>query len=345
MGRSHVNNTAMNNLNNSISKKISQTSSQLLMVFLISLSLSQALAAEESIGNSLMGSDGQFRGDSKWSNSYFSFSSVGLKQTQDGAASISMYNYLAANYKLSKDERINLRPVFMINTAGYDQYKQNQASNIKAGDAIVNYSNYSIALLPGEWQWGADLGLVLPTSESSQNKKMIAALKSHSSFEKEYSNDWATVYNLKPYYYFQSQKAYRNEYDKIFDDGGTQHRIDTGANQIAKLEHYMTVAKYANKYFTPAFDIGFIHQWYYTSDQVRGGSASRNQMKIAPNTEIHVNSRLWFILGVESDVDLNNSTLDASSGDTFRWRDDRDQSINFFRPENTQYYLLTFWSL
>ena len=298
-----------------------------------------ALAQDEGLSG-----EASHGGKGKWGSSVFVLSSVMLKQAQDGAASISNYAYVSANYKLSQDERINIRPAFTMATAGYDQYGVNQKSDTKLADLYLNYANYNMALLPGEWGLSGQFRIYLPTSESTQNRKTIAYLQSWMIAQKVLKNGWAVQYNFKPTYYIQSQKAYRNEYDRVNSDGSISTMIEPGTNPIGKLDHYLTVGKYLNEIFVPKVDIGFIHQWSYTSDWVNKGSDSRNQLKIAPGSEIHVNRNLWFILQMESDVDLNDTRSSYGDG-SLRWEDSRKNHIELFRPENTQFLLFTFWSI
>ncbi len=303
------------------------------------------LGATKSWSQEQSSSDEGFRNDKKWGQSYFGLASATAKQVQEGAPSISIYNYVGANYKLSQDERINIRPAFSIYTSGFDQYGIQQNTEVKLGDLYINYANYKLALLPGEWGLSGQFRLYLPTSKSTQDKKTICYLNAWIVTEKGLTNGWGTSYNMKPTYYFQSQKAYRNEYERLNTDGTLSSIIETGANPIGKLDHYMTLSKYLNETFTPKIDLGFLHGWNYTSDYVSKGSASRNQLKIAPGTEIHVNRSLWFLVGIENDIDLNDTRFSGGSTLNSKWEDSRGQTIYLFRPENTQYQLFTFWTL
>ena len=276
--------------------------------------------------------DSSIRGNSKWGSSYFSFTTVDAQPLYDGAASANIYNYVGANYKLSRDERINIRPAFSITTAGYNKYGENNKGDVKMNDLYVNYANYGMFLLPGDWDFSGQYRIYFPTSESTQEKKTIAYLDSWMISEKLLGHGWAVQYNMKPRLYIQSQKSYRTESNSGY--------INSNANQWGKYDHYMKVQKYLNSIFSPALEVGFIHQWYYTSEYAPKSYASRNQLKIAPNTEIHVNRDIWFIAGMENTIDLNDTRLADN-----QWQDQNGQGINLFRPENTQYYLMTFWSL
>jgi hypothetical protein len=101
----------------------------------------------------------------------------------------------------------------------------------------------------------------------------------------------------------------------------------------------MTASKYVNSVLTAALDMGFEHKWYYTSEQVERGNAARNELKIAPNAEIRITRTVRFILGIENSIGLDNTRIAGT------WQKENGQGINLFRPEDTQYYLMTFISL
>lgn len=280
-----------------------------------------------------------FRSNSQWGTSYYGFTTAGAKAVNNGSPSVFTYNYLSLNYKLSPSERINIRPAFGITSTGFNDNNEAQKAKIELLDSFINYSNRDLALLPGDWQLMGDFRIYFPTSESTQNKKTISYLRQKMISEKSLGRGWFAVYTSELNYYIQSQKSYRKETVKEYPDGGISRRVRAEANKIGDLDHRMGIGKYLNKIFTPKVEVGFIHEWNYTSEQVTGGSASRNQFKISPNSEIHIARNLWFILGIESKVDINDTRY------TSQWQDDRGQSINLFRPENTQYYLMTFLSI
>lgn len=272
---------------------------------------------------------------SPFGTSYFSFSSADMQAVNEGAPSINIYNYLSLNYRLNSSERFSFRPAFSYRTNGFAGNGDQQTAEVYMGDIYVNYNNYDLAVLPGDWELSGQFRYYFPTSESSQQKKQFGELYNEMRSEKLLSDGWSMTYTTKSSYFLHSQKAYR--YERTYPDGGK--KIEARANRIGEIDHYFTGRKFINKIFSPGVDVGFIHEWNYTSEQVRGGSASRNQLKIAPNTEIHITRRAWFILGIENTQDLNNTRI------TSQWEDDRGQSIKLFHPENTQYYLMTFITL
>lgn len=279
------------------------------------------------------------RGPSKWGYSYYAFSNVNGQALREGSPTTFTYNYLSANYKLSRSERINIRPVYGLTTTGFVDKNEIQKGKVELLDFYLNYANRDLALLPGDWQLMGEFRVYFPTSQAKQDQKTIVYLRQKMISEKSLGKGWFANYTSELTYYVQSQKAYRKETTKYYADGGTSTRVRAEANKIGDLDHRFGIGKYINKIFTPKLDVGFVHEWDHTSDQVQGGSASSNEFKISPNTEIHVTRDLWFILGVESKVDINDTRY------TSQWEDGRGQSINMFRPENTQYFLMTFLTI
>ncbi len=265
----------------------------------------------------------QNQGRSKWRVSYFAFSSANQDNISKGSPSISNYMYLSFNYKLSKDSKFAIRPAIGINSAGYDDKGVSQEMKTVSQDLHMVYTNYKIWESANEWILWGDYKFYLPTSDSSKEKRMQTRLSSWTRFEKEFQDGWNVGYNLKPDYYVQSQKAYRQVQVK-----NGQIFINARTNKLGALDHYMTVAKRVNSVFTPALDVGMVHEWYHMSDQVNNEDPEVDYLKIAPTTEIHVHKNLWFILGVENKVKLGKNEPYPVLG----------------RHEDLQWYLMTFAS-
>ncbi len=265
----------------------------------------------------------QSQSRSKWRVSYFAFSSANQDNISKGSPSISNYMYLSFNYKLSKDSKFAIRPAIAINSAGYDDKGVTQEMKTVSQDLHMVYTNYKIWESPSEWTLWGDYKFYLPTSDSSKEKRMQTRLSSWTRFEKEFQDGWNVGYNLKPDYYVQSQKAYRQVQVK-----NGQTFISARTNKLGTLDHYLTVAKRVNSVFTPALDVGLVHEWYHMSDQVLNEDPEVDYLKIAPTTEIHVHKNLWFILGFEDKVKIGKNEPYPILG----------------RHEDLQWYLMTFAS-
>jgi hypothetical protein len=267
---------------------------------------------------------------SKWGVSYFNFSSSDMAGMNRGGASWSIYQYLSLNYYLDYNQKISLRPTFITNTAGYDAGGNAKQLQTQAHDFALTYSNYSLASFPGEWDLSGTFYLYAPTSQSAQDKRWAAHVASWLIFTKVLDRNWALTYNMKPHYWFNTQKAYRKTSTRTFPDGGSSTRIFAENNQMAELTHYLELSRYWNRIFTPQLAVGFTHEWYTDSDQADSRPAVQEYLTVQPSTWIFVNRKLKFIAGVSNQVNI---------------RDRRGEPFRLFREEDNQYYIMTFWSL
>ncbi|MFN7454484.1 MAG: hypothetical protein ACK5RO_07470 [Pseudobdellovibrionaceae bacterium] len=308
---------------------------------------SGALAQEESFGSQGSSStEAASSAPSNWRVSYFNLASAGVKELNEGASTLSMYNYFSLNYRISRQEKFSIRPAFMINTTGFDRSGENQPMGLKTGDLYLNYSHTGLALLPGEWGLEGDFRLYLPTSESTQNKKTITYLHSWLRAEKRLGAGWKATYNFRPSYYIQSQKAYRSERETVNADGSKQLRIEARRNMLFELEQYMTVSRYVNSWFQPQFELGTVTEWYHTTNQTNRGDSVKNYVSLAPGTQITVNRQLRFIFAIDNQIEITDSKSSYNSGKSeLSWKSRNGKSIELFRPEQTQYLLLTFLSI
>ncbi|GIL18560.1 MAG: hypothetical protein BroJett040_23110 [Oligoflexia bacterium] len=243
-----------------------------------------------------------------------------------GKASWNIYQYVALLYRIDENQKISIRPAFNTQTGGSDQFGKEKESKTSLADFHMTYSNYTLATLPGEWDLSGTFYIYWPTSESSQQKKWISRVQSWLIFDKKLDRNWSVTYNMKPDYYFHTQKSYRAE--TVYPDGGRSVRSDN--NMIGKLDHYVSLSRYLNKVFTPGIDIGLSHEWYYGSEEANSKSAVAEYFKMAPNTWIMLSKRFKFIAGIENRIDL---------------RDRRGEDFQLFRDKETSYYIMSFISL
>lgn len=287
--------------------------------------------------------------EGKWGVSYFNMGGNQLKVVQDGGAGLSAYNYMSLNYKTGSDETYSLRPIFFVNTAGYNKYGENKGMDVTAGDIFINYANYKIAEWESGWKFWAQTRFFLPVSEESKKQKVLTHFYSELVLEKEINRNWDFSYHAKPDLFWQTQKSYRNEYDKYFADGGSTHIIEAKNNRLATLDHFVEVSRYFNKYLTPYLALGFSHEWYYTSDQTTKGDPVVNKLKITPGTKLFTIKGLWFMLYAENEIGIDRTQMSFKDG-TLSWTrdkygDGKNETITMFRPEDTTLGFRTFWTI
>ncbi len=303
------------------------------------------VAAETSLAGSSQVRSFEEKNNKAWGVSYFNQGGNQIKTMQDGGAGLSAYNYFSLNYKYSKDETFAIRPIFYVNTAGYNKYGENKSMDFAAGDVFFNYANYNLATLPGDWEFSGQFRFFLPTSEESQKSKMLTRLYSELSFEKEIDHNWDINYKAKPDYYIQTQKSFKNEYD----NASGAHIVEAKNNRFATLDHYVELSRYLNKYFTPYLALGFTHEWYYTSDHTEKGDPVVNKLKITPGTKLFTIKGLWFMFYLENEIGIDRTQMSLRDG-SLQWSRDKygngkDENIALFRPEDTNFGFRTFWTI
>lgn len=266
-----------------------------------------------------------------WGMSYFNFTSGEVEYVNRGGGSWNIYQYVSLNRKLSPSSKFSVRPAFNSQTAGvYDNYGNTRPMKTELSDFHVSYADYELASFPGDWELSGMFYAYLPTSESSQAKKWALRLRSWMILEKPLNRYWSIGYNAKPEYFFNTQRAYRNEKTNLSPDGREFKSVRADNNKLAKLDHYVQISRYVNRTITPQLDLGFTHEWYETSAEADSRALVSDKFKIAPNAEIQVNRQLRFIVGLENSIDV---------------RDRRGKPFKLFQEEDNQYYLMTFWTI
>ncbi|MFN7728264.1 MAG: hypothetical protein ACK5P7_03835 [Bdellovibrio sp.] len=270
-------------------------------------------------------------GLSKWGLSYFNFSSGDMEYVNRGGGSAYIYQYLSFNYKFAPDQRFAIRPAFGTETAGvYDNFGNTRPMSTKLSDLHVTYSNYNLASFPNEFDLSGTFYLYAPTSESAQKKKWAARIRSWLILKRTINRNWTVTYNAKPEYFFNTQKAYRNERENTDPAGQKFLSVRADNNKLGELDHYIEVSRYANKWFTPQLSVGWVYEWYQDSKEADSRDLVSETFKIAPSTWINVNRQLRFIVGVENQVNIRR----PSEG-----------QFRLFREQDNQYYLMTFWTI
>jgi hypothetical protein len=199
-----------------------------------------------------------------------------------------------------------------------------------ANDLHFAYSDFSLR----KWE-EQDLNLsgtfylYLPTTEFSQAKKWVVRATSWMIFEKALNPDLKVSYNLKPELYWLTQKAFRIENSKIQPDGTSITDAYPGANQTAKLDHYIELSYTINNAVAPQIDLGVVHEWYADTQWVDNKPLLVESLKLAPGFFWSVKPSLKFLISAENKINIR----------------DPNKSFQLFREEETTYLILTFWSL
>ena len=156
---------------------------------------------------------------------YFNFSSVNMEQLNQTDSEIFAYNYFAFDYKLSRQSKLSIRPVFEFSTAGADYKGEYQKGSFAIGDSFINYINYNALRLPWSLEAEAQWRLYFPTSEGSSRRGMIARFRPWFLLSKRLTHRLEAIIHLEPDYYFQSQAASKESGDRVY--GTKDYGFDT----------------------------------------------------------------------------------------------------------------------
>ena len=270
-------------------------------------------------------------GNSNWAVSYFNFSSTDVGAVKAGGNSWNIYQYLAWNRRLGPDQRLSLRAAFDTQTAGFanggDQVRQ---MDTKLGDAHFTYSDYSLAHFQGEWDLSATSYLYLPTSQTSQDKRWSTRLASWLIFSNVLNRHWLLTYNMKPEYYFNTQRSYRQTGEATYPDATLPYPARAVNNMRGQLQHYVELTRYLNRYFSPQASVGFTHAEYEDSAQSNINPASVNTFDLSLSSWVTINNKLRFIVGVQDQVDLAKNAASTRS---------------LFHDRDMEYYVMSFLSV
>lgn len=294
---------------------------------LISLSLQSSLVFAQ--GSSSSSIETKKESGPRWGLSYFNFSTSDASISNYNLASWNIYQYFSINYILNKNERFTFRPSFIVQTSGVmDNFGNSRGFTSFPSDFHMTYSNYELKRWNSDLNFSGTFYLYLPTTEFSQNKKWAARTSAWLILDNQISTKWKLSYNMKPDYYWLTQKSYRNEKVKTLANGGTSTDVYPDANMIGKLDHYAELTYSVSDNFSPGLAVGLIHEWYADS-QWTTNKLNTDRFKFSPNVFFRVHPQLAFITGVENKIDIR----------------DPKKSFSLFREEENQYYVMTFWTL
>jgi hypothetical protein len=262
-----------------------------------------------------------------WSLTFFSIASQanmkpGKSTTEN--RSIDTYDYFSINYKLGNDQKASLRLPFNYNTAGTDEYGENQTSNFAMQDIHFVYSNYDLGYID-EVNLSGKVKLYLPTSKVAQETGLITKVRFEGYADYSFNRSWSMAYIAKPDIYWQSQTASINTSIPTFDDG----MYVTDPRQTNKqfgLEHYVQVQYYLNQIFQFTTKTGFVENWYHSSPVEGLDGDHTTALRLAVGMWIKPARGFSFTLGVSNDSMLGSY---------------RGEDTKIWQPFNTQYSLMT----
>ncbi len=259
---------------------------------------------------------------SPWSLSGFSIASIDAEEaSQPLPGSVFTYNYISLNYKMSSDRKISFRPAFIYETEGHDRRGRFLKQDVKLADASISFSNYDLALLPGNVGLSAQARFYFPTSEGSQEKSRAGTLGSWVTLSKPVSVLSDFSYHMKPKYYLNREKTYT----RVYPSGWSTIR----QNKELSLEHYLEFTHRVTKDFSIQTSLKHYYETYLSSKSDKKDFFYRENAGLAVGFDYNATDKVRFIFIVEQKRNAKNP---------------RD-SFQLFKEEETSYALLTFLRL
>lgn len=195
--------------------------------------------------------------------SLYSFGSVGIPAQEKGNASLFFYNYIAFNYRISKNQRLSFRPTFNYVSGGTNKYGDQIREEVIPDDFHIVYSDYDLGELAG-LEVGGSIRIYLPTGRNSQAQRQIAKTRGELYFSRDVRQYSKIGYVVKADLLFHNERAYRNN-DVITDNRGQYTNYPIQANKYAALEHFVEYTGDISKNLTFEPQAGFKEDWRYES--------------------------------------------------------------------------------
>lgn len=253
-----------------------------------------------------------------------SLSNMSYGKTADSTRSVDSYNYFGFNYKIDSDTKFSVRIPFVYNTAGQNEYADQVSSVLDLQDVHFAYSKYDLGYI-GDVDISGNVKLYMPTSEYSQNSKLVTKLRFEAYFEYSIGRFSSITYGVKPDIYWQRQTAYYDPNTPQWENG-TFKKDPRGTTKQYSFEHFVEGVIDINRYFSVKPKAGFDEDWYYSSDaeQLEGNHVTK--VRAGLGLEMRVMRGLTFTAGVQ-----NTTSLGSYKGKDVTW----------MQPENTEYTLMT----
>lgn len=276
-------------------------------------------------------------GYSPWSLSAFSLMSLESDQINSGGSLFS-YNYIGPNYRLNFDERLSFKMPFLANSTGYDRFNDTcvQEQNMEIADPFFNYSNYNLALLPGEIDVYWDGRVYLPLSKNSRRQKMIGRLRSQFILSRLVTQnvqlEWRNLIN----FYHQSKSTYTaqgtNDQCQVGDNAGPSN------TRRFRMENWLSTWYRVNRRWSLGVTAMFREDMRNQSSTVitsrqRNGRLKETSLRFGPTVRWIASHNLSFIASY-------NDVLEYSG--FHPERQDNLSDLGTFKSENTEVVLSSF---
>ena len=271
--------------------------------------------------------------NANWGLSYFNFSSTSVQLADEALSSWNIYQHIAFNYRFNWSRRVSLRLPMNTTTPGvYDQRGNVRDFESRLGDVHLVYNQFALAEFPHEWDLNATYYIYLPTSDQAKERRWLARLRAWFTFEHQLNSKTLFSVWFQPEYFLNTQKAFRNETRRVRPDGSEFISVRAQNNVQLKLSSSLVLTHTLSKVFSPQIVFEYEQTWTENSAHIVNANTYFDQIALQLGSWINVSRNFRFLVGYENSVRLTN-------------RFGPPGQPQFFTPENSQYYIMTFFNI
>jgi hypothetical protein len=268
----------------------------------------------------------------EWGLSYFNFASTAANLANEGPSSWGIYQFVAFNYRFNWSERLSLRLPFTTQTPGMHDPRGNVRNfNTQRGDIHLVYNQFNLLELPYEWDMSASYYIYLPTSDNAISRRWIARTRAWFNFETKLNRRTLFAVWVQPEYFINTQKSFRKETNNLAPDGSVFYRVRAANNTKGSLQTSLVASYALNSIFTPQVTLGYNQIWTENSEFITDQATYRDSIGLQLATWITINRTLRLLAGYSNEVNMTNRF--------------RSEEPKFLQPEDSQYFIMTFWNL
>jgi hypothetical protein len=245
---------------------------------------------------------------------FFNFSSVDMAQAGKDGGRLESYNYFSLEYRLSRDEKIAIRPAFDLNSGGSNFRGKFEEADFEWSDLYINYANYSWRLLPFDMDYVSNIRVYLPTSEDSQTRGMIMRIRPYFIARAPLTSRMIYAIHFQPDFYVQSRTGYAN--DRGFANGNRNY----GYKVFGELAYRL------NRTFSIFGNLGHDQMWSHSVPIERVDVYRTEDLEIGASVGVKW-GKLSSAIGI------------SQSRNVARPRND----FSLFRDDETQYFARSYY--
>lgn len=245
---------------------------------------------------------------------FFNFTSANMAQANKDGGRLESYNYFSLEYRLSREEKIAIRPAFFLNSGGSNFRGQFEESSFEWSDLYINYANYSWRLLPFDMDYVSNIRVYLPTSEDSQTRGMIMRIRPYFIAGAPLTSRMTYAIHFQPDFYIQSRTGYAN--DRGYANGNRNY----GYKVFGELAYRL------NRTFSLFGNLGHDQMWNHSVPIERVDVYRTEEVEIGASLGVN-----WG--GLASAIGISQSRNVARPRNDF----------SLFRDDETQYFARSYY--